>query len=136
MSTPDTGQIADRLAGYADSLREAGAIRTHAVHAAFATVPRHRFLPHFRYRADEYVFNTSGAALATMLTWPVCCYRIAGDLAQGLWVDGVACGVTVTGLLEEVRAQLRHRALPRGAPCEGQSLPLPSPWVIAGVVGR
>ncbi len=49
----------DRLTAYADSLREAGAIRTHAVHAAFAAVPRHRFLPHFRYRADEYALDTS-----------------------------------------------------------------------------
>ncbi|MGH3830344.1 MAG: protein-L-isoaspartate O-methyltransferase family protein [Pseudonocardiaceae bacterium] len=29
------------------------------VHAAFATVPRHRFLPHFRYRADEYTLDTT-----------------------------------------------------------------------------
>lgn len=57
--TPSTGQMADRLAAYADSLRDAGAIRTHAVHAAFAAVPRHRFLPHFRYRADDYTVDTS-----------------------------------------------------------------------------
>lgn len=59
MLTPSTGQLADRLAAYADSLSEAGAIRTHAVHTAFATVLRHRFLPHFRYRADEYTLDTS-----------------------------------------------------------------------------
>ncbi len=54
MTTLSTGPVADRLVAYADSLRDVGAICTHAVHAAFATVPRHRFLPHFRYRADEY----------------------------------------------------------------------------------
>ena len=59
MTTPSTGQVADRLAAYADSLRQDGAIRTSAVHAAFATVPRHRFLPHFCYRADEYTLDTS-----------------------------------------------------------------------------
>ncbi|MGH3697047.1 MAG: protein-L-isoaspartate O-methyltransferase family protein [Pseudonocardiaceae bacterium] len=53
MTTPSAGPMADRLTAYADSLRDLGAICTHAVHAAFATVPRHRFLPHFRYRADE-----------------------------------------------------------------------------------
>lgn len=58
MSTPSTGQVAERLTAYADSLRETGAIRTHAVHAAFATVPRHRFLPHFRYRAEDYTLDT------------------------------------------------------------------------------
>ncbi len=59
MTTPSAGQVADRLTAYADSIRTAGAIHTHAVHAAFATVPRHRFLPHFRYRADEYVLDTN-----------------------------------------------------------------------------
>lgn len=58
MMTPSAGQTVDRLAAYAESLREAGAIRTDAVHSAFAAVPRHRFLPHFRYRADDYTIDT------------------------------------------------------------------------------
>ncbi|MGH3828129.1 MAG: protein-L-isoaspartate O-methyltransferase family protein [Pseudonocardiaceae bacterium] len=59
MTTTSAGQLAERLSAYADSLRETGAIRTRPVHAAFATVPRHRFLPHFRYRAEEYTLNTT-----------------------------------------------------------------------------
>lgn len=59
MTTPSTVRLADRLTAYADSIRTVGAIHTHAVHAAFATVPRHRFLPHFRYRADEYVLDAN-----------------------------------------------------------------------------
>lgn len=43
------------MADYAAALRRDGAIRTDAVERAFATVPRHRFLPRFRYRADEHV---------------------------------------------------------------------------------
>ncbi|MBV9162245.1 MAG: hypothetical protein JO281_11980 [Pseudonocardiales bacterium] len=58
MTIPSTGQVAERLTAYADSLREVGAIRTQAVHAAFATVPRHRFLPHFRYYAEDYTLDT------------------------------------------------------------------------------
>lgn len=57
MITSAEGQLADRLVTYADALREVGAIRTPAVHAAFATVHRHRFLPHFRYRAEEYILD-------------------------------------------------------------------------------
>ncbi len=59
MTTSRTAPLADRLAAYADSLRDTGAICTHAVHAAFATVPRHRFLSHFRYRADEYTLDAN-----------------------------------------------------------------------------
>jgi protein-L-isoaspartate(D-aspartate) O-methyltransferase len=51
-------RLADRLASYAAELRASGAIRSAAVQAAFATVPRHRFLPHFRFRADEYHVDT------------------------------------------------------------------------------
>lgn len=31
----------------------------HPVRAAFASVPRHRFLPHFRYRAGDYTLDTT-----------------------------------------------------------------------------
>lgn len=54
-SNPPT--VARRLNVYADSLRQSGAIRSDPIHAAFATVARHRFLPHFRYRADEYTID-------------------------------------------------------------------------------
>lgn len=54
MTARTDSQLAARLAAYAAHLRAAGAIRTDAVEAAFAAVPRHRFLPHFRFRADEY----------------------------------------------------------------------------------
>jgi protein-L-isoaspartate(D-aspartate) O-methyltransferase len=52
---------------YADSLRQSGAIKSDAVHAAFATVPRHRFLPHFRYRADEYTIDVDHEPPADVL---------------------------------------------------------------------
>lgn len=44
---PETLQA--RLAEFAASLREAGAIRSDAVEHAFATVARHRCVPQFRY---------------------------------------------------------------------------------------
>ncbi|MBV9011511.1 MAG: hypothetical protein JO272_05575 [Pseudonocardiales bacterium] len=59
MTTPRAGQIAERLTAYAEELRAAGAIRTDPVQAAFASVPRHRFLPHFRYRAGDYTLDTT-----------------------------------------------------------------------------
>jgi protein-L-isoaspartate(D-aspartate) O-methyltransferase len=46
--------LAARLTEFAASLRAAGAIRSATVESAFTKVPRHRFLPRFRYRADEY----------------------------------------------------------------------------------
>lgn len=57
MTTPHAGQIAERLTAYAEELRAAGAIRTRPVQAAFAAVPRHRFLPHFRYGAGDYTLD-------------------------------------------------------------------------------
>jgi protein-L-isoaspartate(D-aspartate) O-methyltransferase len=47
---PDT--LDTRLAAFASSLREAGAIRSDAVERAFATVARHRCVPQFRYGPD------------------------------------------------------------------------------------
>lgn len=55
--TTATTEFADRLAAYAAELRLTGAIRTDAVERAFATVPRHRCLQRFRYRADEHVLD-------------------------------------------------------------------------------
>ena len=57
VTTSRAGQIAERLTAYAEALRAAGAIRTRPVQAAFAAVPRHRFLPHFRYRAGDYTLD-------------------------------------------------------------------------------
>jgi len=57
--TTHAGQIAERLTAYAEELRAAGAIRTRPVQAAFASVPRHRFLPHFRYRAGDYTLEAT-----------------------------------------------------------------------------
>lgn len=55
MTSPEgVADLDERLIGYAAALRRSGAIRTDAVERAFAIVPRHRFLPCFRYRADKY----------------------------------------------------------------------------------
>jgi protein-L-isoaspartate(D-aspartate) O-methyltransferase len=45
--------LTDRLQRYADGLVERGAISTEPVRRAFATVPRHRFLPTFFYRGEQ-----------------------------------------------------------------------------------
>ncbi|GAB3500197.1 protein-L-isoaspartate O-methyltransferase family protein [Amycolatopsis cihanbeyliensis] len=52
-----TPELDDRLARYADELRERGAITTDAVRAAFATVPRHAFLRSFYFRADRHALK-------------------------------------------------------------------------------
>ena len=52
-----SSQLTDRLTAYAAQLRESGAIRTNAVETAFATVPRHLFLPRFQYRGDPYTVD-------------------------------------------------------------------------------
>ncbi|WP_158894279.1 protein-L-isoaspartate O-methyltransferase family protein [Amycolatopsis anabasis] len=60
-------ELTDRLARYADDLRARGAIRTDAVHAAFATVPRHRFLRTFHFRADRYTLSPGEGPPAEVL---------------------------------------------------------------------
>lgn len=67
MTASNPRTVAGRLAVYADSLRQSGAIKSDAVYAAFATVPRHRFLPHFRYRADEYTIDVDHEPPADVL---------------------------------------------------------------------
>ncbi|MFC5724124.1 protein-L-isoaspartate O-methyltransferase [Streptomyces gamaensis] len=47
--------LATRMAAYAARLRERGAIRTSDVQRAFATVPRHLFLPGGYYTSGRYV---------------------------------------------------------------------------------
>ncbi|MGW4528408.1 protein-L-isoaspartate O-methyltransferase family protein [Amycolatopsis sp. NPDC004378] len=54
MTSGTTTDFDARLARYADDLRARGAIRSDAVHTAFATVPRHRFLRTFHFRADRF----------------------------------------------------------------------------------
>lgn len=54
LGTITSPELAARLADYADDLRARGAIRSDAVHTAFATVPRHRFLRRFHFRADQF----------------------------------------------------------------------------------
>ncbi|WP_324163745.1 protein-L-isoaspartate O-methyltransferase [Amycolatopsis sp.] len=54
LGTTTSPELATRLARYADDLRTRGAIRSDAVYAAFATVPRHRFLRRFHFRADQF----------------------------------------------------------------------------------
>jgi protein-L-isoaspartate(D-aspartate) O-methyltransferase len=49
----NASDLAERLQRYADGLVERGAIRTEPVRRAFATVPRHRFLPTFFYRGEQ-----------------------------------------------------------------------------------
>ncbi|ASR40005.1 hypothetical protein BAY61_31900 (plasmid) [Prauserella marina] len=56
-----------RLARYAADLRELGAIRSPAVQKAFATVPRHRFLRSFYYRADRYTLAPGELPSARLL---------------------------------------------------------------------
>lgn len=57
----------DRLARYAQDLRDRGAITTDAVHAAFATVPRHAFLRTFHYRADRHTLTSGEIPPDTLL---------------------------------------------------------------------
>jgi protein-L-isoaspartate(D-aspartate) O-methyltransferase len=66
-SSNNAGQLAGRLAAYATSLCESGAIRRRSVEAAFATVPRHRFVPRFQFRGDEYVLDTDREPPAEIL---------------------------------------------------------------------
>jgi hypothetical protein len=49
----NASDLAERLQRYADGLVERGAIRTEPVRRAFATVPRHRFLPTFFYHGEQ-----------------------------------------------------------------------------------
>jgi protein-L-isoaspartate(D-aspartate) O-methyltransferase len=49
----DASDLAERMQRYADGLVERGAISTEPVRRAFATVPRHRFLPTFFYGAEQ-----------------------------------------------------------------------------------
>ncbi|MGW4794796.1 protein-L-isoaspartate O-methyltransferase family protein, partial [Nonomuraea sp. NPDC004297] len=53
--TTDAPSTADRPARLAGQLRELGAIRSDAVHHAFATVPRHLFVRGFYTGGDAYV---------------------------------------------------------------------------------
>lgn len=57
--TNSDSNLANRLSVYAADLRQSGAIRTDAVEAAFATVPRHRFLPRFQYRGVPFTLDPS-----------------------------------------------------------------------------
>ncbi|AQZ62748.1 Protein-L-isoaspartate O-methyltransferase [[Actinomadura] parvosata subsp. kistnae] len=53
-TAPATESTAGRMARLAEQLRELGAIRTDAVHHAFATVPRHLFITGFYTGGDAY----------------------------------------------------------------------------------
>uniref|UniRef100_UPI003F49B385 protein-L-isoaspartate O-methyltransferase family protein n=1 Tax=Nonomuraea sp. CA-252377 TaxID=3240003 RepID=UPI003F49B385 len=53
-TAPAAESTAGRMTRLADHLRELGAIRTHAVHHAFATVPRHLFITGFYTGGDTY----------------------------------------------------------------------------------
>ncbi|WP_236788008.1 protein-L-isoaspartate O-methyltransferase [Amycolatopsis sp. GM8] len=63
-ATPD---LDARLARYADDLRARGAIRSDAVHKAFASVPRHRFLRTFHFRADRFALAPGEQPAAELL---------------------------------------------------------------------
>jgi protein-L-isoaspartate(D-aspartate) O-methyltransferase len=56
----NASDLAERMQRYADMLVERGAICTEPVRRAFATVPRHRFLPTFFYGAEQLRLSLGG----------------------------------------------------------------------------
>jgi len=111
-----TAELADRLAVYTAELRLAGAVRTDAVEQAFATVPRHRCLQRFRYRADEYTVepNTTPAEEVLDLIYA------NNSLVTHTGSDGdppssSSSPSLMAKMLEAFDVQPRHRVLEIGA---------------------
>jgi len=111
-----TAKLADRLAVYAAELRLAGAIRTDAVHDAFATVPRHHCLQRFRYRADEYTVEPDTTPAEEVLDLVYANNSLVTHTGRdGDPPSSSSSPSLMAKMLEALDVQPRHRVLEIGA---------------------
>ncbi|MGI9001259.1 MAG: hypothetical protein ACR2GH_06290 [Pseudonocardia sp.] len=116
MTGTTTAKLADRLAVYAAELRLAGAIRTDAVHDAFATVPRHHCLQRFRYRADEYTVEPDTTPAEEVLDLVYANNSLVTHTGRdGDPPSSSSSPSLMAKMLEALDVQPRHRVLEIGA---------------------